>query len=74
MNINKIRQRPESVSSKTPHRSAAYRPSLAFNSPGSPTRNPEISKYINFFKTNEASGLKGKYFYGHQKKGGPRCH
>jgi len=46
MNINKLRQRPESVSSQTGRRNAAYSPSGAFNSPGLSTTNPEVPDFL----------------------------
>jgi len=44
MNINKIRDRRQQFSSKTPHQKALYRLSDIMNPPGLPTENPEEPK------------------------------
>jgi len=47
MNINKIRERPKRLFSKTQHLKAVCSPSGAFNSPGLPTPNPEEPLFFN---------------------------
>jgi len=50
-----MRQRPESVSSKSPRRRAAFRPSGAFNSPASPLKSPEVKALkLNFQRTEDS--------------------
>jgi len=47
MNINKIRERPKRLLSKSPHLKAVYRPSGTLNSPGLATPKPEEPLKIN---------------------------
>jgi len=46
MNINRLQQRPNKVSSKDRHRKAADMPSCALHSPCLPALNPEVPKKI----------------------------